>query len=272
VRSDGGQADAWSTGSGITPDGRFVAVTSDANNLVPGDLGLRDVFVHDRWTGGITRVGLTAGGGAPDADCWSWGGALSSDARHVTFFSTAGNMVPSNPGGQFDVYVRDRGPSASFSALCPGDAACPCGNAGAIGHGCENSGGSGGALLTGAGEASLSADTAQLSASGELPSALSIALQGDTLVGALAFGDGLRCAGGHLRRLYVGHASGGAVVFPQAGDASLSARSAALGDPLALGAIRVYQVYYRDPVLGFCPAPQGSTFNATQAIAIAWGV
>jgi Tol biopolymer transport system component len=272
VASDGTQSDAWSTGCGITPDGRFVAITSDANNLVPGDLGLRDIFVHDRWTGGITRVGLTANGTAPDADCWAWGGALSSDARHVAFFTTAGNMVPSNPGGTFDVYVRDRGPASSFSALCPGDAACPCGNAGAGGHGCQNSAGSGGALLVGAGEASLSADSVQLGASGELPSALSIVLQGDALVGALAFGDGLRCAGGHLRRLYVGTASAGALAFPQPGDPSFSVRSAALGDPLALGAIRVYQVYYRDPAPGFCPAPQGSTFNATQAIAIAWGV
>jgi len=271
VRPDGGQADGWSTGSGITPDGRFIAITSEATNLVPGDLGLRDVFLRDQWTGRVTRVGLTATGTAPDADSHSWGGALSADARHVCFFTTAGNMVPGNPGGRLDVYVRDRGPASSFTSLCPGDAACPCGNAGAPGRGCENSAGSGGAPLAGSGVASLSADTVQLSSSGELPGALSIALQGDALVAPLAFGDGLRCAGGTLKRLYVANASGGALTLPQPGDPPVSARSAALGDPLPVGAIRVYQVYYRDPVAGFCPAPPGSTFNATQALAIAWG-
>jgi Tol biopolymer transport system component len=271
VRSDGAQADGWSTGSGITPDGRFVAITSDATNLVPGDLGFRDVFLHDRWTGTIARVGLGQGGAAPDSDCYSWGGALSADARHVSFFSAAGNLVPTNPGGQFDVYVHDRGAASSFVALCEGDAACPCGNAGSSGHGCENSGATGGALLVAAGQASLSADTLQLAASGELPSALSILLQGNTLLGPVAFGDGLRCAGGQLRRLYSANASGGALTLPPAGGPSLSARSAALGDPLAIGSVRVYQTYYRDPAAAFCPAPQGATFNATQAIAVAWG-
>ena len=160
------------------------------------------------------------------------------------------------------------------TSFCSGDGsagACPCGNVGVSGRGCENSTGTGGALLTVSGVASLSADTLQLTASSELPSALSIVLQGSTAIPAVNFGDGLRCAGGNLKRLYTKSASGGVITAPQPGDPSISARSGALGDPLPLGAMRAYQVYYRDANTGFCPAPPGSTFNATNVIAIPWG-
>ena len=52
--------------------------------------------------------------------------------------------------------------------------------------------------------------------------------------------------------------------------ASISARSAASGDVISVGATRVYQVYYRDPSTTFCPTPSGSTFNISNAVAVAW--
>ena len=58
--------------------------------------------------------------------------------------------------------------------------------------------------------------------------------------------------------------------YPELGDASIRARSAALGDPISAGESRDYQIYYRDANPTFCPAPQGSTFNATGAVAVAW--
>jgi hypothetical protein len=61
------------------------------------------------------------------------------------------------------------------------------------------------------------------------------------------------------------------VTAPVAGDPGILERSAAAGDPIPLGGTRVYQVYYRDPNPGFCPSPPGGTFNASTAIAIAWG-
>ena len=96
----------------------------------------------------------------------------------------------------------------------------------------------------------------------------SIFLQGDTLLtdGAV-FGDGIRCAGGDLLRLYTKTASSGAVTAPEAGDPSITARSAALGDPIAPGSPRFYQVYYRDPEAAFCP---GATFNVGNALRIVW--
>jgi hypothetical protein len=162
----------------------------------------------------------------------------------------------------------------SVSSFCAGDgsgAPCPCANSGTPGHGCDNSAATGGALLTETGTPSLSLDTAQLTSSSELPSALSIVLQGDTPIVAANFGDGLRCAGGNLKRLYVKSATGGTVIAPVVGDPSISARSAALGDPIPLGATRVYQIYYRDPSPTFCPSPPGDTFNSTNAIGLVWG-
>ena len=121
-----------------------------------------------------------------------------------------------------------------------------------------------------AGWTSLSHDTLKLTSLGELPSVTSVVLQGDAQIAPAFFGDGLRCAGGHLKRLYTKQASGGVVVVPQPGDLSISARSAALGDAIQVGTLRVYQVYYRDPSLTFCPSPMGNTWNVSSGLRIEW--
>ena len=80
----------------------------------------------------------------------------------------------------------------------------------------------------------------------------------------------MRCLGGSLKRLYVKTAAGGVAAAPVGADASVHARSAALGDALSAGMTRYYQVYYRDPaVLGNCPST--STFNISQGLSISWG-
>ena len=84
------------------------------------------------------------------------------------------------------------------------------------------------------------------------------------------FGDGLRCVNGNLKRLSSKNAVSGVVTYPGAGDPSISARSATLGDPIPTGGTRVYMTYYRDSSLTFCPAPTGNTFNSTQAILLVW--
>ena len=157
--------------------------------------------------------------------------------------------------------------------LCFGDGSlatpCPCGNFGQPGNGCDNSIATGGSNLTAVG--STTPDTVVLTATGELPTALSIFLQGTTnLATPLVFGDGVRCAGGSLKRLYVKNASGGVVSAPGAGQASVSAQSAALGDVIAPGTSRWYQVYYRDPNLTFCASPAGGSFNVSNAVQLDW--
>ena len=153
---------------------------------------------------------------------------------------------------------------------CSGDgttAACPCGNSGAPGHGCANSIGQS-ALLTA--EGTTTPDTLVLSASGELPTALTIFMQGNASVPPVLFGDGLRCVGGSLKRLYARNAVAGHVFAPHPGDPSITARSTALGDPIPSGGIRYYMTYYRDASASFCPSPPGGTFNASNALSITW--
>jgi hypothetical protein len=161
----------------------------------------------------------------------------------------------------------------TYSPFCYGDGsagACPCANSGSAGHGCENSAATGGARLSATGAPALQADDVQLTSSGELSQSLSIMLQGSGSIAPASFGDGLRCVGGSLKRLYVHTAVNGSVTAPQAGEPSISARSAALGDTIPPGATRYYQVYYRDALASFCPAPQGSTFNVSNGLAVEW--
>jgi hypothetical protein len=148
---------------------------------------------------------------------------------------------------------------------------CPCANPPASsGLGCNNSSGTGGAALSGSGNASLSADTLVFTTNGERPTALSVVLQGTaSLPSGVIYGQGIRCVGGTLRRLYVKAASGGSITAPSGGDLSVSARSAALGNVIGPGQNRYYLVYYRDPiVLGGCPPT--STFNSTQSGQVTW--
>jgi len=230
------------------------------------------VFVRDRAAGTTERVSVGAGGiqGNSESEISS----ISADGQRVVFGSYATDLVPGDTNGYMDVFARDAGPAAAFTPLCFGDgsaAPCPCGNSGAAGHGCENSAGTGGARLSASGVASLSADTVQFTSTGELPSAFSLLLQGDVNLAQVHYGDGLRCVSSVIRRLYGRSASGGVFVAPEGSDPSVSARSAAVGAPISLGATRYYQVYYRDPSASFCPAPLGGTANVSNVIAAAWG-
>jgi hypothetical protein len=60
------------------------------------------------------------------------------------------------------------------------------------------------------------------------------------------------------------------VFAPHPGDLSITARSAAAGDPIPPGATRFYQVYYRDPSGTFCPNPPGNTWNVSSGLRITW--
>ena len=150
--------------------------------------------------------------------------------------------------------------------------ACPCGNPPAeLGRGCNNSSSTGGARLSSSGTASVAADTLHFTTSGQKPTGTSVVMQGSLdLTNGVVFGQGVRCAAGVVKRLYVTQAASGSISVPGTGQTSVSARSAAHGDPLSAGASRWYAVFYRDTsVLGGCPAT--STFNITQTQMVDWG-
>jgi Tol biopolymer transport system component len=269
VATNGAQANGPSSAPSISSDGRYVTFQSDATNLVAGDTdACTDVFVHDRLTGITERVSLANDGSQASSTCDT--PSISSDGRYLAFRSDASNLVTGDTNGWGDIFLRDRGAASAFSSFCFGDgtgAACPCANNGNAGHGCQNSQTTGGALLTAVGNASLQSDTVVFTSALELPTSTSTVLQGTIAVSPVTFGDGLRCAGGTLKRLYTKNAVGGVMHAPTTGDPSVSTRSSALGDTIPLGATRIYQVYYRDANLGFCPGG----FNVTNAIAIEWG-
>ncbi|MBK7644308.1 MAG: hypothetical protein IPJ19_14905 [Planctomycetes bacterium] len=176
---------------------------------------------------------------------------------------------PSDSGVFFGLVDGVTIDSSSFDSGCEGDgslAACPCANSGLPGRGCNNSAATGGAELDASG--SVSPDTVVLHASGELPNASSVFLQGTATISPVPFGDGLRCVGGVLKRLVVKPASGGSVSYPVGAELSITQRSAQLGDPLTAGSLRHYQTYYRDPSSSFCPS--GGTYNVTNSVSVHW--
>ena len=165
-------------------------------------------------------------------------------------------------------------PNTLYSFFCAGDGtlatACPCGNTATAGRGCLNSDlFSQGARLVATGTAN--PDTVVLTSSDMLATVTCVFLQGDQQnANGVVFGDGVRCVAGSLKRLYIKSASGGAASAPGGGDPSISTRSAALGDTIAPGSVRYYQVYYRDPDLAFCPAPQGNSWNVSSGVILQW--
>lgn len=91
----------------ISADGRYIAFSSSADNLVPGDTnGYGDVFVHDRVMGTTEIVSVDSFGNQGNAG--SGNPEISSDGRYVAFYSVASNLVPGGTNQYGDVYIRDR--------------------------------------------------------------------------------------------------------------------------------------------------------------------
>ena len=275
LASDGAEGNGHSGGGPVSDDGRYVAFTSFATNLVPGDRWpFPRIYVRDRVASTTERVTTGLGGSQPDGFSSSF--AMSADGRYVAFESDATNLVPGDTNGASDIFLYDRS-ATGFTSLCAPGAegvhACPCSNPPATSaSGCDNSSATGGAVLSASGVAYLSVDSLVFTTSGENASALSTLFQGTSAAQpGIVFGQGVRCVAGPLVRLYTKDASGGAVMVPDlaAGDPTVSSRSRSLGIDVRPGSPYDYFVAYRDPVvLGGCP-PQ-STFNTTQAAQISW--
>ena len=100
-------ADAESFIALMSADGRYVAFSSAATNLIVGDVnGVSDVFVKDRGTGIVTRSSvtyqLTEANGASGV---FRGTAISPDGKFVAFGSDATNLNPEgDTNGSSDVF------------------------------------------------------------------------------------------------------------------------------------------------------------------------
>lgn len=120
-------ANGSSYDAAMSPDGRYVAFVTYANNLVVNDVNVSpsnpyalpsspDVYIKDLKTGVVRLVsvglsGRAASGGAfPESGARTGGGvagfiAISANDRYVAFGSSATNLVPKGAGG--GIFVRD---------------------------------------------------------------------------------------------------------------------------------------------------------------------
>ena len=94
------------TAGSISGNGRYVAFSSGADNLVANDTnGYRDVFVRDLMWGTNLLVSVSTNGSP--ADGISFDPVISGDGHYVAFVSSANNLVAGDTNKQQDVFVRD---------------------------------------------------------------------------------------------------------------------------------------------------------------------
>jgi hypothetical protein len=232
---------------------------------VDGD-GVPDLIVGGR-DGGVARVCSGVDGSllfdvAAPAGSSAWGsavvGGLDIDGDGRSEFCVSDDL--SSAGGRLVVYADH---SLLGTSYCSGDGsarACPCGNTGSTEQGCANSTGAG-ATLSAGGSASVTADDLVLQAAQLVPTQPALLFAGLNRVqggNGTLFGDGLRCAGGTIKRLGVRQpdALGAAAWGPGLGP---------LGGWSA-GDTRRLQVWYRDPLASPC----GAGFNLSNGFELSF--
>ena len=107
VASDGTQANGDSISPAISSDGRFVAFSSKASNLVVDDTNNKvDIFLHDRQTDTTERIV-----GPAEFDTGSGilivSPAISPDGGFLGFRSNANDLVAGDTNNSFDTFLVD---------------------------------------------------------------------------------------------------------------------------------------------------------------------
>jgi Tol biopolymer transport system component len=111
--TDGSQAnDHLDIFPAINGNGRFVAFTSFANNLVANDTnGVADVFLRDTCAGASgcspSTIRASVASNGTQADQGSTDPAISSDGRFIAFDSLATNLVSPGTTAPKHIFVRD---------------------------------------------------------------------------------------------------------------------------------------------------------------------
>jgi len=200
-----------------------------------------------------------------------------------------GTTVISLPGGVNGYHLSDSGEWVIFEAVLDGDLSgvfrlqipdpystycygdgsgtfCPCGNDndGSVpGSGCANGVYTSGARLVASGSARLTADTLRLSCSHMEPSNSGLYFQADNdLSPGTPWGDGLRCAGGSLKRLGVRFADATGASDTSGYPHTISAKAGNISP----GDTKYYQCWYRNPIASPC----ASDFNTSNGVAVTW--
>ncbi|MER7756566.1 hypothetical protein [Kitasatospora sp. NPDC097643] len=110
LADDGSRLDAGIADATISGDGRYVAFSTAATNVVPGQQQHRfDVFVRDRWTGRTELVSAGTGASADDQSIrMAVNPSLSWDGRYVAFASDRTDLGSTVKRGRVNIYVADR--------------------------------------------------------------------------------------------------------------------------------------------------------------------
>lgn len=108
TNTEGEQANSSSLYSAISPDGRYVAFRSLADNLVTGDTNGQDIFLKDLMSGMITRVNTDIyGNEANSGDDGAYLPSVSGGGRYVMFQSWASNLVDNDTNDAPDIFRKD---------------------------------------------------------------------------------------------------------------------------------------------------------------------
>ncbi|MFE4513554.1 hypothetical protein ACFRMQ_05035 [Kitasatospora sp. NPDC056783] len=109
VAADGSRLNAPTSDASISGDGRYVAFSTSATNVVPGQVAHpSDVFVHDRWTGSTELITADAPGSGSGNNGYSDHPTLSRDGRYVAYASSRTDLAPGQSGRYFNVFFADR--------------------------------------------------------------------------------------------------------------------------------------------------------------------
>ncbi len=207
----------------------FAGANVPGTNPEGSGLNSQDFFEMEDYHGGST---FTYNG------CY-WYGGYSASAPHAgCYLEILGDALGPDPGTAY-----------CFGHTSQGNI-CPCGNdndqSDLNGAGCANGLFTAGARLYATGVASLMNDTLAFYGTRGLPNDSSMFFQAaNNLDGTGNFlGDGIRCAGGNLKKLVVRRNNAGGNAHTVG--TSISVRSAALGYAIQAGDTLRYQWWYRD--------------------------
>lgn len=111
VAADGGDSNGSSNANvyapSMAPNGKVIAFSSDASNLVAGDTnGVKDAFVRDLRTGVTERVSVGTNGAEANGPTLT--ASISPSGRFVAIASEATNLVPEDTNMARDVFIYDR--------------------------------------------------------------------------------------------------------------------------------------------------------------------
>jgi len=106
IATDGTKGDLNSATPSVSADGRYIAFSSAATNLITGGSnGASHIYLHDTQTGETLQLSVASDGTEGNSN--SYNSSITSDGRYVVFESYAENLVTGDTNNQWDIFVRD---------------------------------------------------------------------------------------------------------------------------------------------------------------------